>query len=171
MTRIVNLMASDIWSDVDITNRTEAMLRAQFSLTDEQVLNRKVTGAQLGIYQLTDADKAQVAAFAAATLASREAGDAARADMATLRQILDVEAAQRRLAAPEVQPEVDGQGQVTNQDAVDADAAERAAAQAVVDAASPEVMEWVLKRNPPPPPEPEVDNVAGQMGASRLASL
>ena len=157
MTRIVNLMASDLWSEADITNRTEAMLRAQFSLIDEQVLNRKVTGAQLGIYQLTDADKAQVAAFAAATVASREAGDAARADMVTLRQILDVEAAQRRLAEPEVQPEIDEQGQVVNQDAVDADVAERAAAQAVVDAASPEVMEWVLKRNPPPPPEPEVD--------------
>lgn len=154
----IDMMASHVWSDADITNRTEAMLRSQFSVVDEQVLNRKVTGAAMGIYTLTQDDEIEVQAFAAATLASQQAGQEARADMANLLQVFDVEAAERRLAQAPVEPVLDEEGNVTNQDAVDEDAAQRAQAQATVDGASAEVLEWVAKRRPPPPepaPEPE----------------
>jgi len=151
----VDLMANDDWSEADIANRTEAILRGQFSVVDEQVLNRKVTGNMLGIYAMDDDDRAQVAAFAAATLASRDAGVQARADMALLRETWTLEAAQRRLAQPPVQPEVDDEGKVTNQEAVDTDTAERAQAQAVWDAGSDAAKALYERRNPPPPPEPE----------------
>jgi hypothetical protein len=124
-------------------------------VVDEQVLNRKVTGNMLGIYAMDDDDRAQVAAFAAATLASRDAGVQARADMALLRETWALEAAQRRLAQPPVQPELDDKGEVTNQPALDADAAERAQAQAVWDAGSAQAHALYERRNPPPPPEPE----------------
>ena len=153
----VDLMANDDWSEADIANRTEAMLRSQFSVTDEQVLNRKVTGNMLGIYVLDDDDKAQVAAFAAATLAARDAGVQARADMALLRETWGLEAAMRRLAQPPVEPELDDKGQVSNQAALDADAAERAQAQAAWDAGSADAQALYERRNPPPPPEPELE--------------
>ena len=109
----------------------------------------------MGIYTLTQDDEAEVQAFAAATLASQQAGQEARADMATLLQVFDVEAAERRLAQAPVEPVLDEEGNVTNQDAVDEDAAQREEAQATVDGASAEVMEWVEKRRPPPEPTPE----------------
>jgi hypothetical protein len=151
----VDLMANDDWSEADIANRTEAMLRSQFSVVDEQVLNRKVTGNMLGIYVLDDDDKTEVAAFAAATLAARDAGVQARADMALLRETWALEIAQRRLAQPPVEPEVDDEGKVTNQEAVDTDTAERAQAQVVWDAGSDAAKALYERRNPPPPPEPE----------------
>lgn len=141
MSSFVDLMANDVWSDADITNRTEAMLRSQFSLVDEQVLNRKVSGAALGVYTLTPEDRAEIQAFAAATLAAQQAGIQARADMALLHQALALEAAHRRLAQPVVEDD-------------QADAAERAEAQAVVDAATPEATALYYRRNPPPPPPP-----------------
>lgn len=154
----VNLMANDDWSEADIANRTEAILRGQFSVVDEQVLNRKVTGNMLGIYVLDDDDKAQVAAFAAATLAARDAGVQARADMALLRDTWVLEAAMRRLAQPVVEPEVNDEGVVMNQGAVDADQAERAAAQATWDAGSEQAKALYEQRNPPPPePEPQIE--------------
>ena len=152
----IDMMANDVWSDGDITNRTEAMVRSQVSQQDELVLNRKVQGAALGEYTLTAEDQAQMAVLAQAGLEAQQAGIAARTDMALLMDVFGVEAAERRLAQPVVEPELDEEGSVINQDAVDADVEERAAAQAVVDAASEEVMGWVEARRPPPPPEEEV---------------
>ena len=138
----IDLMANDIWSDADITNRTEAMLRSQFSLIDEQVLNRKISGAALGSYVLTDADQQEIEAFGAAALAAQQAGIEARADMALLRQVFALEAAHRRLALPPVEDD-------------ESDAAERAEAQAVIDAATPEAAALYEQRNPPPEPTEE----------------
>ncbi len=121
---IVDLMADDVWSDADITRRTEAMVRAEFSADAETILNRKVSGALLGAYVMTPEDEAEVMRFNAVTTAAAAAGALAHVDMAQLAQALAVEAAQAQLqAAPDDE-----------------------LAQAVVDAATPEVLALVAAR-------------------------
>ena len=80
-------------------------------------------------------------------------GRAARADMNLLAQVLELEVHKRRLAMPLVEPVLDEEETITNQDALDVDAAERAVAQAALDAASPEAKELFDLRNPLPPVE------------------
>jgi hypothetical protein len=152
----INMMADDVWSEQDITSRTEAMVRSVMPLQDELVLNRKVQGAALGEYTLTAEDQADMAILAQAGFSAQQEGIAARADMALLLEVFAVEVAEKRLAEPVVEPILDEEGEVTNQDEIDTDEAERAEAQAVVDAAPAEVMEWVEQRRPTPPPEEEV---------------
>ena len=136
----INLLANDIWSDADITRRTEAMVRTEFSLEAETILNRKVAGISLGQYTPTEADLDEMARFKEVVDAAHDEGVAARADVVLLSEVMGYEAAVRRLAKDPV-PD-DSQ-----------DEAERAAAQAVVDAASQEVVDLYALRNPPLPPE------------------
>lgn len=149
------MMANDFWSDADITNRTEAMVRAAMPLQDELVLNRKVQGAALGEYTLTAEDQAGMTTLAQAGFAAQQEGAAARADMALLLRVFEVEKAEKRLALPVVEPILDEEGNVTNQAEVDADNAQRDTAQVIIDAADEEIMGWVEARRPPPEPEPE----------------
>lgn len=141
----INLMANDIWSDADITRRTEAMIRSEFSLDAETILNRKVLGISLGTYTPTAQDQADIARYDEVAKAAQAEGVAARADMALLMQVFPLEDALRRLERPRLQaswdrlqlppvePIIDEEtGEVTNQAEVDQDKAERAAAQAVV---------------------------------------
>lgn len=128
MTSFIDLMASDVWTDADITRRTEAMVRKEFSVEAETVLNRKVVAMGIGQYEPTAADMFEMARFRDVVEAAHDAGVAARADMALLAQVLALEAAHRRLAQP--LPPDDAPPEDTA-----ADAAERAAAQAVVDGA------------------------------------
>lgn len=151
----INLMASDVWSDADITRRTEAMVRSRFPESAELIINRKLQGAALGQYQLSLEEQAEVDAFNEVVFAARQAGDAARADMAVLNEVLTVEPAFLRLRQPELEPELGEGGQVINQDALDQDAADRMAAQALVEGASVQVLDLLMQRNPPQP-EPEV---------------
>ena len=124
MTSFINLLGSDVWSDADITRRTEAMVRAEFSADAETILNRKVSGALLGAYVMTPEDEAEVMRFNAVTTAAAAAGALAHVDMAQLAQAMAVEAAQAQLqAAPDDE-----------------------LAQAVVDAATPEVLALVAAR-------------------------
>lgn len=152
----IDMMANDVWSDADITNRTEAMVRAVVPVAEELVLNRKIQGAALGEYTLTAEDQAQMAVLAQAGLEAQQAGIAARADMALLLRVFEVEKAEKRLAQPVVVPILDEEGNVTNQDELDLDTAQRDTAEAVIDAADEEIMGWVEARRPPPEPEPEV---------------
>lgn len=164
MTSFINLMANDVWSDADITNRTEAMVRSEFSATTEGIINRKVSGAGLGAYTLTLADQAEIGYFAQVTQAAAMAGMAAKADMILLQSALDYEAAQERLAQlPITEPatvtitDTDGATTEAPNPAIAADAEERAAAQAVLDAVFVYTLELVALRNPPPVViEPEV---------------
>lgn len=110
----IDLMASDRWSESDILNRTEAMIASAFPIADQLIMNRKVTAASAGMYQLTDDEKAQVGQFNSVCLAARQAGDEARTDMALLAQVLDYEAA-------------NGEGTTAGQDVLDL-VARRAAA-------------------------------------------
>lgn len=145
MTSFINLLANDIWSDADITRRTEAMVRTEFSAEAETILNRKVAGISLSQYTPTPEDLAEMARFKAVVDAAQAAGVAARADMVLLSQTLVYEAAKKRLAKttlqdawdrlqlPEVEPIVDQEtGEVLNQAEVDQDKAERATAQQIV---------------------------------------
>ena len=144
MTSFVNLMASDVWSEADISNRTEALIASEFSPTAVAILNRKATGAALGQYQLSAEDAAEIARYAEVSERAREMGKQAMEDMALLREVLDVEKAMRRLGQPLAGAEA------ADQAAIDADLAERSAAQAVVDAASPAALAMIQLRNPAP---------------------
>jgi hypothetical protein len=95
MTSFINMMASDRWSDDDILNRTEAMITAEFTPAQVAVLNRIATAAAIGQYTLTAEEQGEIARYNTVCLEARAAGDAARADMRLLDQVLDYEAAQR----------------------------------------------------------------------------
>lgn len=151
MTSFVNLLANDIWSDADITRRTEAMIRSHFSETQELILQRKIAGAQSGQYILTNEDKNDIARFQQVVLEAQQAGIDARQDMILLNEILIVEKSYQRLRLPLVEPIYENNDAIaTNQIDIDRDILERAEAQSVVDLASSEIMDWVIKRNPEP---------------------
>ena len=44
----VNLFSNDIWSDADITRRTEAMVHSVTPAFEETILTRKVMAASMG---------------------------------------------------------------------------------------------------------------------------
>ena len=145
MSSFVNLMADDVWSETDMIRRTEAMIRSEFSLELETILNRKVSGMALGTYQPTGRDLADIARYDDVAREAQAAGVAARADMALLLQVFPLEEAQRRLdrpvlsaawerlQLPEVGPVFDElSGEVMNAEHVEQDRAERQAASAVV---------------------------------------
>jgi hypothetical protein len=145
MSSFVNLMADDVWSETDIIRRTEAMIRSEFSLELETILNRKVSGMALGTYQPTEQDLADMARYDEVARAAQAAGVAARADMALLLQVFPLEVAQRRLdrtalsaawarlQEPEIEPVLDEEtGEVTNAEEIETDKTEREAARMVV---------------------------------------
>jgi hypothetical protein len=133
----IDMYANDVWSSADIDAKVQAMIRSRYSDNDELKAARLARSGD---------DPDFVAAVDAWIAQCVQEGRDAQADMATLLQVFDVEAAERRLAQPELSPDDEGYEQ---------DQEERAAAQAVVDAASPEVMQWVEARRPEPEPEPE----------------
>lgn len=144
----VNMMASDVWSSEDIDNKVHALIRYRVSAEDE------LKAARLARTATRSTDETAFIEYVDSTIATAvQEGRDARADMATLLQVLDVESAERRLAQPVVEPEYDDQGEIINQEAVDLDIEQRIEAQLVIDEASPEVMEWVDKRRPEPEPE------------------
>jgi hypothetical protein len=161
MTSFINLMANDIWPDADITRRTEAMVRSEFSLEAETILNRKVAGISLNQYTPTPEDLAEMARFKVVVDAAQGEGVLARADMALLIQVFPLEDAQRRLDKP-LPPE----DATDEEKAQDAD--ERAAAQAVIDGAPQNVRDLFEARRQPvvidSAPE-EVLDLAGNLPA------
>lgn len=146
----VDLMGDDVWSPADIDARVAQLIRSQYSADDELKaarLARKATP--------TSEDTAFVAAVDQWIVQCVQEGRDASADMALLAQVFPMEDAQRRLDQPIVEPEYDEDGNLINEDAVLQDEAERAAAQAVLDDASPEATALFDLRNPTPPPLPE----------------
>jgi hypothetical protein len=147
----IDMMADHDWSDADITRRTEAMVRSEFSAEAETILNRKQWAIAVG--QITDpavvaAVQSEAAQFAAVTLAAQMAGVQARADMALLRQALGVEDAQARLALLDAdEPEPYGDGPVPdNADEIEQWSAARAAAWLLVNNTTSEVLALVAER-------------------------
>lgn len=142
----IDLMASDVWSSGDIDNRVQALIRSRYSENDELKASRLARKPDQ-----SESDLAFVAGVDAWIAECVQQGSDARADMALLAEVLPMEDAARRLALPVVEPEINEEGEVTNQEAVDADIAQRAEAQAVLDNASPEAKALYEQRNPPVP--------------------
>lgn len=92
MTSFINLLASHTWSEADIVNRTEALIATEFPANAVAILNRKVTAATIGAYTLTEEEQAEVARYAQVCTDAAIEGNAARADMALLAEVLAVEA-------------------------------------------------------------------------------
>lgn len=139
----INLMANDIWTDADITRRTEAMIRTEFSEVAETILNRKILGMSMGTYTPTPEDQADLQRYSAVAQAAQAEGIAARSDMALLLKVMAMEQAQARLNEPPL-PEDATEEQIAQ------DAAERLAAEAVLVNAGPEAQALFLLRNPEP---------------------
>jgi hypothetical protein len=164
MTSFVNTMANDVWSDEDITNHTETRIAAEFPRWP--ILQRKVLAQMEGIYALTVDEQAQYDQYKAFAFQMGALADAARADMGLLLQVFILEAAQARLAQP--LRYIDGSEDapsIPQNDPVDAD--ERAAAQAVVDAASQEAKDLAAQREAArqasnPPADPAVTTEVSQ---------
>lgn len=91
MSSFVNLMGNDRWTETDIVNRTEAILRSQFSAQEETIINRKVTGQQLGQYTMTAAEQAELSTYSAFVMQAQAEGMSARADAALVHSALDIE--------------------------------------------------------------------------------
>lgn len=88
----VDLMKDDVWTEADITRRTEALVRSEFSVDQETILNRKLQGALSGQYQLSTSDQQDLARFSQVTLAAQQAGTEARASVALLNEAMEIEA-------------------------------------------------------------------------------
>lgn len=171
----VDLLANDVWSEQDITNRTQAMVRTFFPAEEEIIINRDISGMGFGI-PLSAAQYGQVVALKTLLLQTRALGAKARADMVLLLDAMKVQAALLRLDAdvpePEFEIRLDGEGEpvetevVVNQSALDEDEAARAEAQAVVDAATDDaklLAEVRLGRwLPPVEDEPESEEILGE---------
>ena len=93
----VNLLANDVWSEYDIIRRTEAMIRKEFSLEAETILNRKVLGMTTASYEATPEDLSEIERYTEVVMEAREAGNAARSDMQLLLKVLEMEKAKARL--------------------------------------------------------------------------
>lgn len=158
MASFVNLLGNDVWSEADIVNRTEAELHGQVSKEVELILSRKMIGFSLGRMIPTAQEQADLTTYEIAAYRAQQSGIAARADMALLQLALDYEQAQARLLWPILTKpamimiinELHAYVEIINP-AIAVDAAERVAAQAVLDAATPETLALMALRNPPPP--------------------
>jgi hypothetical protein len=146
---MIDLMGNEPWTDADITARTEAMLRTTWPENEEKILNRDWTAALSGLAPMTPELQGRALAFKDAAEAARLAGVQARADLALLHEVQALEAAQARLALP-IEEVTDGP---TARGGLHAE--ERAAAQAVIDAASLDARNLALLRAPIPEPEPQ----------------
>lgn len=162
MTSFVNLMADDVWSEVDIVAKTEAQIASEYPVNAITILNRKVTAASIGKYTLTADEQADVTKYQTLCYMAQLAGISARQDMALLGEVLPLDKARRRLRLDLVKPVVVKATTATattpavpeyvgNQKDIDQDNRERAAAQAVVDSASPAATVLSEKRLPTPP--------------------
>lgn len=144
----INLLANDIWSDADITNKTEAIIHSKFSVLEENILNRKVTGVLIGSYVMSPEEELQLQRYKEFSERAKQEGIDARNDMALLLRVFELEKAYSRLNLPVVEPEYDEDGNILNQEQLDIDLEERSVAQEVVDSATEEEQELYLLRNP-----------------------
>jgi hypothetical protein len=140
----VDLMQNDIWSSTDIDNKVQALIRSKYSEQDELKASR--------LARNTTDDNADDTLFIVnldAWISSCiDEGRNARSDMQLLLQVFEIEKAAARLKQPEVQPELDEEGTVINQQQIDDDVKSREEAQVVIDTASEESLELYLQRNP-----------------------
>jgi outer membrane protein assembly factor BamA len=139
----VDLMANDIWSDTDINNKVQALIRSKYSEQDELKASRLARNSDISANDLLF-----IANLDAWISSCVNEGRNARSDMQLLLQVISLEQAQARLSQPEVQPELDEEGNVLNQQQLDEDKQAREQAQAVLDGATADTWALYLQRNP-----------------------
>ena len=160
---IINLLKNDIWSESDIVNHGRAVINSHVSQDRQNELRTIMLGHIAGMRTATPEEMAEIVLVQQVTEQQVADNAAARADMALLQSVLDYEAAVERLTCdPITEPLtvtriIDDVACEVPNPAIAQDAAERAEAQAVIDAATPEVLALYALRHPPEPtPEPEI---------------
>jgi hypothetical protein len=131
----IDLYSNNVFTDAEITRRTELMIRTHFTEEEELILNRKLSAKMSGVYTPTPEEEADFVRFGIVAMQAQQEGIAAKKDNELLKEILRVEPSYLRLREPIVTDDYEDQ-------------AAREEAQTVVDSASGEVMEWIEKRNP-----------------------
>lgn len=146
----VDMMKDDVWTEADVVNRTENMIRSKYSQAEELILNRKMSGVFSGLYSLTADEQAELQDFNVTIVQSRAAGVSARADMALLQLALNVEAVQRQLDAIPADAVIDSKDdpvlKTTKQQQNATLASQRASLQATIDAAAQTTKDLVAQR-------------------------
>ena len=157
----VNLYGNDVWSVQDINNRVQSMIRSKYSAEDELKASRLARKTDR-----SEEDELFIMSIDEWILQCLEEGKQAVVDNALLVEVIEYEAAERRLDQYELEkgtediPPItefilDEEGNPTDEPnpewvRVLVDREERAAAQAIVDAASADVVELYALRNPEP---------------------
>ena len=90
---MIDLLSNEVWSEEDITARTEAMVRSVVSDQEQAILMRKVVAASIGQWVLTDTERELQTQFSAACEDAHAAGVQARIDNDLLRRTIEYEAA------------------------------------------------------------------------------
>jgi hypothetical protein len=72
------------WTIGDITNKSEAIIRSSFSLTEELIILRKLIAVGMGMYELSPDEQAEVQSFFNTCVSAQMAGRAAKANLAEL---------------------------------------------------------------------------------------
>lgn len=152
----IDLLANDVWSEQDIINRTEAIIRSEFSMQSETILNRKLLGEITGSYTMNNDEKAELIKYKTVVMKAQEAAVEARQDMALLNQVLAFEKIAKRLNQP-IPEQIIVDQEITNQAEIDAHWAERESIQAELDAMPADIRTLYDLRNPAPVlPKPEI---------------
>lgn len=127
----INLLANDVWTEADMVRRTESMIRSEFSVEDEAILNRKAIGLALNTYQASQEELYQMQRYTAVAENARVELAAAMADMTLLKKVFQLEDAKKTQALMPLdeaiaflqteRPEaiLDEEGNVTNQAEID----------------------------------------------------
>lgn len=94
----IDLMSNDIWTEADILRRTESMIRSEFSLESESILNRKATAATLDNYTLSEDEIYELVRYTAVAENARVEYQNAVKDMHLLHEVFKYEEAERVLS-------------------------------------------------------------------------
>ena len=139
----IDLYSNTIWTETDISNKVQSIIRSQFSAEDELKASRlsrqsKPSASDMEYINMVDS----------AIQSAIDQGRAARSDNQLLIQVIDYETAVLRLRRPE-EPEFildQDENEIPNP-LYEMDQEQRLAAQTVVDAVSTEVIELADQRN------------------------
>lgn len=124
----IDLMSDDNWTEADVLNRTEAIVRSNFSVAEEQILNRKVSASLLQQYVMTPQDLIDLSNFTQVATEAKQLGEDARIDVLLLNQIKHAEQLYRSVQL------------------LEKDTPEYLALKAEIEQIPQNVLEWLLKR-------------------------
>ncbi len=157
----INLMANEVWSDADITNRVRSQVESIVPVARQDELRTILLGHIAQMRTATADELTEITLVKTLTEQAAVDAAAARADMALLTGTMAYESALQRLDQPTVDPTeatLDADG-VPLPTAHDIDEQERQAAWDVVLGASPEVIALHGLRHPAPVEVVEVHSV------------